>query len=135
MTACPRTCHGGWQQVLPSYADHQQGPEPEPPAPTGDALTDALEHQRHELAMVMWHAERAALLRSVYPCRECRPDAFMRWAGRHWMHDHADSSCDECKLVRRGAYSKLPSHSPGNYTHPDEDVPGTDAEAERKDLA
>lgn len=63
-------CDHGWVTVGPNYV-HEQAQLPDPEARVQVADAD------HEA----WLAQRAAALRStIYPCRVCRPAAFMRWA-------------------------------------------------------
>lgn len=50
-------CDGGWVAVAESYVERVGKVQPEAAANT------------------------------VYPCRECRPDAFLRWAEGHYRAD------------------------------------------------
>lgn len=85
---CTR-CEHGWVQVQPAYAVHQY---PDPTMEQLDGLTAGE-------AAVVWatvEANRAAALKSVYPCRRCNRAMFFRWAGGHFTFGHDPLRCDEC---------------------------------------
>lgn len=65
------TCVGGWREVTEAYADHLAPDDPH---------------------------KRAALLNSVYPCKQCRPKPFYRWVQGHYGPGHEPDDCDECKV-------------------------------------
>lgn len=44
---------------------------------------------------------RAALRGSVYPCADCQPAAFHRWAGGHLEPRHDRAGCPECSELDR----------------------------------
>lgn len=45
-----------------------------------------------------WLAQRrAAFANSHYPCRECNPRRFYRWAKGCWEQGHDSASCDLCQ--------------------------------------
>lgn len=64
------TCVSGWREVTDAYADHLAPNDP---------------------------AKQAALLNSVYPCKDCQPKAFFRWVQGHYMPDHEPDQCDACR--------------------------------------
>lgn len=74
-------CDGGWRWVKRPYAEHLA------------ATTDGSEPAAHVIA---------ALLNTVYPCRNCRPDAFYRWANQHWSPDHDVAACQDCADAHGG---------------------------------
>lgn len=57
-------------------------------------------------------ARRAAIRDSWYPCSQCRPKAFYRWAGHHHDVDHDQSECAECAdlLTGRGRKHSRKEH-------------------------
>lgn len=57
-------------------------------------------------------AVRWSTAETVYPCRVCNPDAFLRWCGGHWDRYHNRRACDECSPRRR------PSRTPGQHDEP-----------------
>lgn len=89
-------CDGdGWVQVGPGYVEVRY-PWPAKPGPDADEEALALYEVRVESTRIA----REAAARSVYPCKDCEPAAFHRWAGRHWEPDHDRSACDECPSTR-----------------------------------
>jgi hypothetical protein len=62
-----------------------------------------------------YDAERLAAYRAcVYPCKDCKPNLFYRWAGKHFDPEHDPSNCTECigraakGAARRRALPQLP---------------------------
>jgi hypothetical protein len=88
---CPCSkCHGHrWVDVLPSYAVHMH------PDPTLEQLAALGEEAQAELWADLGRKRRAAE-NSVYPCRQCAPALFFRWAGGHFGLHHNAAECDEC---------------------------------------
>ncbi len=88
---CPCSkCHGGrWVPVLPSYATHMH------PDPTMEQLAVLTEAEQDTLWAELG-AKRAAAENSVYPCRQCAPALFFRWAGGHFGLHHNTAECEEC---------------------------------------
>lgn len=86
---------GGAEWVFITEA-HADGMFPNPPQPTLEnaddmrlwaLLCDALEHRRR------------AARNTVYPCKDCNPVVFYRWAGRHLDSNHLRAGCSECELA------------------------------------
>jgi hypothetical protein len=75
--------------VLPSYAVHMH------PDPTLEQLAALGEEAQAELWADLGRKRRAAE-NSVYPCRQCAPALFFRWAGGHFGLHHNAAECDEC---------------------------------------
>lgn len=112
---CTRCDGTKWVQVKPAYALHLV-PDPEPGllaicTPEQAALLHAEVEQR-----------RAAARDSWYPCRDCNPGPFFRWAAGHWNKDHDVASCAECIDALGGSRAARAQHT----------VPET---PERRDLA
>jgi len=88
---CPCSkCHGArWVQVQPAYAVQHH------PDPTAEQLAATDEEGQAQLwAQVM--SSRRAAENSYYPCRQCAPGLFFRWAGGHLAMNHSTADCDEC---------------------------------------
>jgi hypothetical protein len=83
MNACD--CEHGWRWVAPEYAEHLAAK-----AIIGTAVPS--------------RAVVAALANSVYPCRECQPATFDRWAAGHFAKGHEMDDCPECAAVRGGRH-------------------------------
>jgi hypothetical protein len=84
-------CEAGWVHVTTTYAD-RIAPEPVLPddaGPEWDVVRAGL--------IAEWRARHGAALNTVYPCRECQPDAFHRWLGGHMASDHDTADCEECQ--------------------------------------
>lgn len=43
------------------------------------------------------YAKREAYREQVYPCPDCRPDAFRRWANGCFRGEHRATKCDLCR--------------------------------------
>lgn len=74
-------CDHGWRQVKPAYAEHM----------VADITDEAERRHRYAAALNTW-----------YPCRNCRPVQFYRWAEGHWLVDHDVSSCEACIEIMGG---------------------------------
>lgn len=88
---CQRCGGTKWVQVQPAYAERMF------PMPA-DLPEDATPDQRRVHAIVAADVERArhAAADSFYPCKDCAPTQFFRWAGGHLAANHDRSSCAEC---------------------------------------
>lgn len=82
-------CDNGWIWAAPEYVDHVVG--------------------------ATQHTERA-VANSVYPCSQCQPELFHRWAGGHLEPGH-DPGCAECKQTKPGRRRRRPT------AHVDEQPP------------
>lgn len=121
--------------VLDGYVD-QQAPLPVHELGQSDEEFSAL----HAEAV----AKRSALSNTVYPCRECAPAAFMRWAGGHLDPGHEAGACDECRRAnaprhgggsrRRGRGADPLPEPPGDLLEHDHEPPSSDWGHTRKDL-
>lgn len=85
--------------VLPGHgAKLVPNPTPEQLAPFSDT----------ERGLLLEHFARlqASLDESVYPCRECNPPAFYRWARGCLAPDHDPATCERCTAAmgRAGAH-------------------------------
>jgi len=87
---CTRCGGLGWVHVSPAYADRL-----EQPARPG---------------------HRAALLNTVYPCKDCHPTSFYAWASGCLDPDHDRFNCDRCQAQaerpRRGNRTRSPGRPP-----------------------
>lgn len=100
IAGCAR-CEHGWVEVTAAYVD-RKAPWP---APLAAELMSEEGMQEAYAALVASVAQRrASLARSVYPCRECQPAAFYRWAQGHNDPNHDRMNCAECRELdgRRG---------------------------------
>lgn len=97
MRGCDR-CEFGWRTVSDSY--------PERLVPTPDL--SGLPPDLAAVARRDIEARRASLAGSVYPCKECQPTLFYRWAGGHLASKHDRGDCEECQEIARG---KRPSRA------------------------
>lgn len=105
---CTRCDGSRWVQVKPAYALHLV-PDPDP---------QLLAICTPEQAAVVWaevDAQRGAARDSWYPCRDCNPRQFFRWAEGHWNKDHDVTNCAECidalggkRAARRAAAAMSP---------------------------
>lgn len=86
MKGCQR-CDAGWVEVTQSYVD-RIAPIPE--------LQLGADPDVHEAIVAEVMTRRASLANTVYPCRDCQPAAFYRWAGGHLERNHDRAKCDEC---------------------------------------
>ena len=119
-------CDRGWKWVGHKYAEH-------------------LAAQVHIEGKTPPEAIVAALLNSVYPCRDCQPVRFVRWAEGHFARDHDPGGCRDCIAVHGGKpssrrYAKRSadtSAGPPPLTDLDEPVHQNDEDPwkERADLA
>lgn len=98
---CDR-CDHGWRGVTQAYVD-RKAPMP---GPLDAAMVDVEGMaEAHELLIAEVTARRAALAGSVYPCKDCLPATFYRWAGGHFDLNHDTAGCPECQEIighRRG---------------------------------
>lgn len=105
-------CDGhGWVQVTPGYATNLI----KPPTLERTAGLDT-----EQVAALHTHTElqRAAAADSVYPCRVCRYELFLRWAGGHLDSRHDAASCDDCIEVTGRRRRKRPTSGPAATTPP-----------------
>lgn len=109
-------CDRGWLWVGQKYAEH---------IAAGMALGPGVPTQ----------AVVAGLLNTVYPCKECQPDLFYRWARKHFATDHDVSSCPDCVEVHGGpkaarrhatAAGTRPGATPTENYEPDSPPPRRD---------
>ncbi len=117
-------CEGdGWVRVGASYVDRIA---PWPAKPT-EPTTEALEN--YELAVETCRIRRASAENTLYPCKACRPEAFERWAGRHWTPEHDRAACSECKTSGSSSSSRGRSALNERDRPPNEPSEPTPAEA------
>lgn len=75
---CPPDCDGGWRPVSHLYAAGVADPERDPDT-------------------------YKAALNTVYPCAECRPEAYRLWSEGHTDPAHlSKGGCPECRPPRGG---------------------------------
>lgn len=117
-----RRCEGtGWVQVQDAYAVHLY------PDPTLEQLA-GLDDTAADEVVAQVQLQRAAAANSVYPCRDCNPPMFFRWAGGHFKLGHDYAKCDECievlggRRAARRAVNHLPEQTP--VTTPRRDIDG-----------
>ena len=79
-------CDNGWRDVSETYVVKTY------PMPERGSMTEA----EHTEAVRQCEMKRASARATVYPCKECQPALFYRWAGGHLHADHERGSCDEC---------------------------------------
>lgn len=91
MKGC-ESCEFGWRAVSSNY------PVTHYPMPDLTGLPDDLA----AAAQAEVETRRAALTDSVYPCKQCQPHLFFRWAEGHLASKHDQDDCDECSEIRRG---------------------------------
>lgn len=98
---CDR-CDHGYVRVQQAYVE-RKAPFPAPLSP--ELMAEEGMAEAYELLVAQVVAKRAALANSYYPCRDCLPAAFYRWAGGHWEPNHDRTGCAECRELdgRRGA--------------------------------
>lgn len=70
-----------------------------PPDPMLDADEKSIEIYMAACSAVT--ERRQGLRNSVYPCKDCRPKVFLRWAEGHFDPDHR-TDCEECSSIVRG---------------------------------
>lgn len=127
-------CEGdGWVRVGPGYVD-QVAPWPPPPQ---DQSPEALE--QHAAAMDTARILREAAANAVYPCRDCEPEMFARYIGRHWAPDHDRAACAQCPTGsssgRRRNPAALNEREGRVQNEPDEELPPLESyEQTRADL-
>ena len=81
-------CEGGWVPVAPAYAERQHPwPAPDP------AVSEKVHAERCEIVRY----RRMVAARAVFPCRECRPELFLLWAGGHLGPRHDRTGCPTCR--------------------------------------
>jgi hypothetical protein len=86
------SCDHGWVTVPAGYAEHAHPYPPRPAVAPGDeALTEWEEVCRFV------DAKRATAAKAIFPCPDCRPAAYERWAGGHYLPDHDRTRCAECQ--------------------------------------
>lgn len=91
VATCGRCGGNGQLRVLDGYVD-RLAPWPEAP---GLGCTP-LEHDAHELLVARVAERRAAYADTWYPCKDCNPKAFFRWARGCYTDGHDRASCDLC---------------------------------------
>jgi hypothetical protein len=89
-------CDNGWIAPTEAYVQHH-APMPADPGP--DASHAVI--TEYEIVAARAEASQAAHRNDVYPCKTCRPEAFFRWAGRHYEAGHDPKSCEMCVDVHR----------------------------------
>lgn len=94
------SCENGFVLVNEAYAERMVPPLPLMPAGTDPAVIEALERERG--------ARLAAYANSVYPCKNCHPHLFARWAAGHLEPSHDSGECELCsnRKPRRGRADK-----------------------------
>lgn len=88
--SCDRCSDTGWCQVTEHYVD-RLAPWPSLPEP----ITEA-EHAGHAQLMEDARRKRAAVANSSFPCPDCQPAMFDRWAAGHMHPDHDARTCPDC---------------------------------------
>lgn len=84
-------CEGGWKQVSAAYAESiVPDPKPLPLDATSDEISTHEAHARSIPAL------RKAARDSYYPCRECQPELFLRWANGCFGPRHNARRCELC---------------------------------------
>lgn len=83
----------------------------------------ALPEDLAEIARKDIEYRRAGLADSVYPCKECQPTLFFRWAGGHLASKHDQVDCEECAEIRRGGKSGRSLAAPSPPPPPEPGVP------------
>lgn len=101
--SCER-CDHGWITVGPGYPAWRW---PDPAEWPADPETAEVVAQQ-----LTWKRRLAA--QDIYPCRNCRPELFARWAGGHLASGHR---CGECAEVRRGR--RRPATPPESVSVPE----------------
>lgn len=98
---CDR-CERGWVRVTQAYVD-RKAPYPAPLSP--EIMSEPGMAEAYDALVASVESRRRALAESYYPCKECRPEAFYRWAQGHNEPNHDRTSCPECRELdgRRGA--------------------------------
>ena len=65
------------------------------PDPTSARL-ESVDADVREQIWAQVHAKRAVAAGSVVPCKVCRPEQYLRWAGGHMDRGHDAAGCVEC---------------------------------------
>lgn len=89
---CDR-CDRGWVQVTAAYVE-RKAPWPAPLA--AELMSEPGMEEAHAALTAHVANKRRALAESYYPCKECQPAAFYRWAQGHNEPNHDRHSCPEC---------------------------------------
>lgn len=100
-------CEFGWRSVR---LESVEAANPRPVALDDEALSD---EDRARITLT-WQARLASGKNTVYPCKECNPDLFYRWAKGHLDSAHERAGCAECLELdhpRRGS-RKAAAHEP-----------------------
>lgn len=97
---CDR-CEHGWVQVTPAYVE-RKAPWPAPAA--AELMSEPGMQEAYDELVATVARKRASLAESYYPCRDCLPAAFYRWAQGHNDPNHDRANCPECRELdgRRG---------------------------------
>jgi len=90
MTAECLVCDGaGTVQVAAGYAERVV------PDPTSARL-ESVEPETQKIIWSHVYARRAVAAASVVPCKVCRPEQYLRWAGGHMDRGHDAAGCEVC---------------------------------------
>lgn len=93
MTGCEADgCDFGWRNTPPEYVE-DLFPLPNPP---GQLLT-AEELAAYEARVATVWERRESFTGAVFPCPDCRPEAFRRWANGCWRPGHNAGECELCQ--------------------------------------
>lgn len=87
---CHRCSDTGWCQVTEHYVN-RHAPWPSLPEP----ITDA-EHKANARVMEEARIKRAGIANSSFPCPDCQPKMFERWAAGHMDANHDPRHCADC---------------------------------------
>lgn len=120
---CERCGGGGQIKVLDGYVERNA------PWPAAPALGCSLvEQEAYELLVARVAERRAAYANSYYPCKDCNPKAFFRWAKGCYSDNHDRASCELCidagthrgrghgTFRERGGRREIPNEPP-EHTH------------------
>lgn len=102
---CDRCAGARWVQVGADFAAKTAGPLVIPP--DADDQTTARLVAAHDALL-------AAAADQWYPCRDCNPEAFKRWAQGHHQPGHDTASCPDCHTVHQSGPRRK---SPGFVSH------------------
>lgn len=83
-------CDGdGWVLVASGYAERMV-PDP------ASAKLETVDEASQSAIWDRVYQRRDHAARSVVPCKVCRPDLYLRWAGGHLDRLHNTAGCETC---------------------------------------
>jgi len=103
-------CEHGWRTVGDGYVERVVHRPTILDDPSSDPADRAIEMARYTVQI---NGARS----TVYPCKDCQPSAFYRWAEGHFESDHDRAGCSVCSEMEGSKRSGRPRQEPAPTPH------------------